>query len=98
MIGLLELSTFAIQDWYETEQQELQLTEKLCLGAKEGTDKANFVLLIKCHGMGGTQTWVWSIKVSIIVMTLQTRDYKGWSQWMVGLYQTVCGRNLFCRS
>jgi len=39
------------------------LTEKLCLGAQDNIDKGNYVKLMKCTGMKGTQAWVFSIQV-----------------------------------
>ncbi|KAL4222749.1 hypothetical protein ACF0H5_018790 [Mactra antiquata] len=52
----------SIQRWNETEAKELMLVYNLCLDAQDRPDKVSYAKLMKCHGNGGSQAWVWSIK------------------------------------
>lgn len=55
-------STKLFQVWNETEDKELMLAPRLCLDAQDHAGKTPYAKLMKCHGMGNSQAWVWTIK------------------------------------
>lgn len=65
-----------LQVWNETEDKELMLAYNLCLDAQDRQGKVSFAKLMKCHGSGGSQTWVWSIRVGYIFsIVIQIKTY-----------------------
>ncbi|KAL3831975.1 hypothetical protein ACJMK2_023663 [Sinanodonta woodiana] len=47
------------QEWSETEEHEFQLSKLLCLDIESSAVSNSYARLMKCHGSGGSQSWIW---------------------------------------
>lgn len=45
--------------WFETEKNQLMLAQLLCLDVESGLVGKSYARLTKCHGLGGSQRWLW---------------------------------------
>lgn len=57
------LSGQKAQLWFETEKNQLMLAQLLCLDVESGLVGKSYARLTKCHGLGGSQRWLWIKKV-----------------------------------